>query len=146
MGFLNFLKLTTASVRHLYQLEQRHKTDDQSVYWAGTAQRETANSDRKRRHAEEELFWRGFEGEIQQILTAIAEWRPIPESLLKSLPVPMLQLFLAVIDQLKAEGLAEPHGSTADRVNRLMFLVPQLCNQHGVQQALIDVFYAHTHR
>ena len=62
---------------------------------------------------------------MEIIITAIAEWRPIPESLLKPLPQVALKSFHAMIEQLKAEGLAEPHGSTSDRVARITSIIKQ---------------------
>ena len=66
---------------------------------------------------------------IFQIVKAIAEWRPIPEALLKPLPTQALQNFLAIVEQLKAEGLAGPRNRTSDRVKRLM----QMLHRRGLQ-------------
>ena len=45
---------------------------------------------------------------IFQIIKAIAEWKPIPEVLLKPLPTQALQSLLEMVEQLKADVLAGP--------------------------------------
>ena len=51
---------------------------------------------------------------MQQILQAIAEWRPIPERLMQPLPTALLKKLLDAVNQLKAEGLAGPHNRAND--------------------------------
>ena len=65
---------------------------------------------------------------IFQIIKAIAEWKPIPEVLLKPLPTQALQSLLEMVEQLKAEGLAGPRNRTSDRVKRLM----QMLHKRGL--------------
>lgn len=60
---------------------------------------------------------------MQQILEAIAEWRPIPKALLQPLPTKLLHDLLDVIRKLKAEGLVGPRSRPTDRVKRLKELL-----------------------
>ena len=68
---------------------------------------------------------------VEEALKLIAEGRPLPEKLANKLPPALLQRLLALVEQLRAEGLAGPHNRTPQRILAMQKIINRWLQLQG---------------
>ena len=62
---------------------------------------------------------------LLQIMVLIAEARPMPETLLRPLPLPLLSALTEAVEQMRNEGMLGPKHQAPERLQRLRQLLQQ---------------------